>query len=305
MKRSAIVLALAALLPMTITQAFARAEPNPWRGARYVAMGASFAAGPGLPMPRPGVPPRCGQSMVNYPTLLATELELTLHDASCSGATTENVLKRWNELPPQIDALTPQTRLVTLTVGGNDVNYVGGLFGATSCELAIRANPGKAAPCPPARQITEAEFLKLESNLREIAMQVNARAPQARLVFVTFLTLVPSTLCKATPIAPVRADAARALAERLAQITARVARETGSLIVRMDEASRDHTPCDPEPWTNGAPPDHNPALGIQWHPNPAGMRATAAAIAETLLKPPVAAKPESRPPPETTPRPRR
>jgi phospholipase/carboxylesterase len=39
---------------------------------------------------------------------------LDLTDASCSGATTQHLLAPWNELPAQLDALRPDTRLVTV-----------------------------------------------------------------------------------------------------------------------------------------------------------------------------------------------
>lgn len=294
----------AAVAPPTVTPASRSRD----YGALYVALGASFSAGPGLPMQKRGVPARCGQSALSYPTLTAIRFRVSLHDVSCSGATTENILRGWNELPPQIDAVTSKTRLVTISAGGNDLGYVGGLFGATNCGFppeptaAIPGAPPKAptagkpfTPCPPARQNSEAEFVRVEKNMREIVARINERAPQAKIVFVTYLTLVPTTLCRATPIVPARADASRALADRIAQITAKVASETGALIARMDEASRTHTPCDVVPWTNGAPPGYNGADGIQWHPNIAGMQATAAEITAVLSKPTSAIPVEIKP----------
>ena len=44
-----------------------------------------------------------------------------------------HVLAPWNELPAQIDAVTPDTRLVTITIGGNDLNYIGNLFMVGRC----------------------------------------------------------------------------------------------------------------------------------------------------------------------------
>jgi hypothetical protein len=105
-------------------------------GQRYVAIGSSFAAGPMLPPAKGGAPARCGQSMNNYPTLLAERFGMILTDRSCSGATTNNVLGPWGDIPPQINAVTPQTRLVTVTIGGNDLNYIGNLFTATCIQRA-------------------------------------------------------------------------------------------------------------------------------------------------------------------------
>ena len=45
-------------------------------GSHYVAMGSSFAAGPGLPPRAPGSPRRAGRSAGNYAHLVASALGL-------------------------------------------------------------------------------------------------------------------------------------------------------------------------------------------------------------------------------------
>lgn len=251
-------------------------------GGRYVAMGSSFASGPGLGSPKPGTPERCMRTFANYPTLLAERLRVTLFDVSCSGATTEHILGPWNELPAQIDAVTPDTELVTVTIGGNDLNYVGGLLGASCGPDGMMPFSSRSFPCPSKTVPTEADYLKVEANLREIARQVHQRAPKARLVFVPYVTLVPDALCEATPIAVEDAETARAIAERLAALTAKVARDTRSVLVPIDELSQGHTPCDEDPWAVGFPPNYDGSQGAQWHPNFAGMRAVADALAARL-----------------------
>jgi hypothetical protein len=85
----------------------ARAAGLP-EGATYVAMGSSYAAGPGITTAAPDSPARCGQSADNYPRQLARRLKLKLVDRSCGGATTADVLKTGPlGLPPQVDGLTP------------------------------------------------------------------------------------------------------------------------------------------------------------------------------------------------------
>ena len=68
-------------------------------GSRYVAMGSSFAAGPGLPVRAPGSPRRAARSASNYAHLVARNLALDLHDLTYSGATTGDILRpsarRW------------------------------------------------------------------------------------------------------------------------------------------------------------------------------------------------------------------
>src|SRR5690606_10476488 len=113
--------------------AHAAQAPALQRGMEYVALGSSYAAGAGIGPLQAGSPDRCQRTTNNYASLLAKRLGLQLTDVSCGGAKTEHLLGPWNELPAQLDAVTGTTRLVTVTVGGNDIDYMGVLFGG-SCR---------------------------------------------------------------------------------------------------------------------------------------------------------------------------
>lgn len=253
-------------------------------GARYVNMGSSFAAGAGAGPPAPGSPARCYRSSANYAHLLAERLSLALEDVSCGGATSAHILNAWNELPAQIDAVTSNTRLVTITIGGNDIAYVGNLV-ASSCEQgeSIRA-AGLVFPCPSPFMAPEAAFTTLERNLREVARQIAARAPQARVVFIQYITLVPDTQCAQSRFTEAEAAALRTTAARLAEITNRAGAETGATVLRMDQISDGHTPCDGDPWSAGLPLDYDGAAGAAWHPNARGMAVIAERLEQTLAR---------------------
>ncbi|MCJ2179605.1 SGNH/GDSL hydrolase family protein [Novosphingobium album (ex Hu et al. 2023)] len=257
-------------------------------GAKYVAMGSSYAAGPLLPPGKPGAPARCGQSLNNYPTLLAERFGMVLIDRSCSGATTNHILGPWGDIAPQVDGITPDTRLVTVTIGGNDLNYVGNLFNAT-CDFnakTLAASGAKPKPCAPVKVPTEADYARDEAQLNEIARRVRAAAPEARLVFVQYLAPLPpaGSLCAVTPVSEENATIIREIGRRLAEITGRVALTNGALVVEMNQASATHTPCDPEPWMIGSPQGYDGKQGLQWHLNKAGMQATADGIAYWLIQ---------------------
>lgn len=257
-------------------------------GQRYVAIGSSFAAGPQLPPAKTGAPLRCGQSLNNYPTLLAERFGMVLTDRSCSGAKTDNVLGPWSEIPPQINAVTPQTRLVTLTIGGNDLNYVGNLFNAACAyrsKQAVAAG-GKPHACAPVKIPTEYDYARDEMQLMEIARRVRTQAPHARIVFVQYLTALPEPgkLCANTPVSEEHATIIRKIGVRLAEITNRVAQANGALLVEMNQSSATHTPCDMVPWLIGSPDGYDGKLGLQWHLNFAGMEATANDIAWWLTR---------------------
>lgn len=240
------------------------------QGARYVSLGSSFAAGAGIGAIKPGTPTRCGRTENNYATLLAQRLSLALDDQGCGGARTTHVLGPWDELPPQIDAVTPDTRLVTITIGGNDLNYVGSLF-TGACNSGL--------PCRPLQATDAAAFAGVEQRMRAIGEQVRARAPQATLVFVQYVTLVPEGTCPEATFTPQNAAVLKALARGLAEATARAAKDTGARVLPADELSRDHAPCSAQPWARGMPPGYDRKAGAPWHPTAAGHAAIADALA--------------------------
>lgn len=247
-------------------------------GARYVAMGSSFAAGPGIdPDEEPKT--RCSRSTRNYAQQLAEKRGLELIDVSCSGAKTAHVLGTWNELRPQIDAVTSNTKLVTITIGGNDVNYVGSLIGE-SC----RANAtGAASWCPAATYASEEDWAALSASLARIIAAIRQRAPDAQIVFVDYITLLPAAgTCEAAKMDEAQADRMRAVAKRLAEVTFRAAREGSARVLRISDLSVAHSPCDNVPWATGFPYKRGPRVLAPYHPTLEGMTAIAQSLDQML-----------------------
>jgi lysophospholipase L1-like esterase len=244
--------------------------------SRYVAIGSSMAAGPGIKPSAPGAPWRAGRSAVNYPHLVATKLDLELADVTYSGATTANVLTDSRHgAPPQADALDGTETLVTVTIGGNDVGYVPLLMASCLPRIA-RSLPvlgGRLRdlldPALRGRALVE-----VAESLKEVGRTLRERAPRARVLFVDYLTLLPPPRTAAPPISGVDAALGRRVAETLERLTGEAAAETGCEWVRAAEASRDHHAWSPDPWTTRwqLPLPGRPA---PLHPNAAGMRAVA------------------------------
>ena len=281
--------AVAALLASPLQAApVARVTP----GSTYVAMGSSFASGPGVTRPDETAPARCQRSADNYAHQVARKRKLRLVDVSCGGATTAHILGPWGELPPQIDALTPETRLVTVTIGGNDVNYMVGLYMASCratqqadrlpiCRL-LAANASQLRGRAPA-ELTEQAWAKVEAGLEQIAGEVRRRAPKARLIFVDYFTVLPERgQCAQAPVSEEAATAARKTARRLAQTTAGVAARAGVEVLRVSELSRDHDVCANQPWVAGFVPSGGAEEFAAYHPNLAGMTAVADALDRRL-----------------------
>ncbi len=273
------IFALAAMRPAV--NADAGAEPAV---TGYVAMGSSFAAGPGLGTRNPLSPEPCAQSSENYPHLLALKRGWDLTDVTCSGATTRTILEpEQNGLPPQLDAVHLETQLVTITIGGNDVAYIGNLM-AWSCGNAPERFPQTSGtPCgaTPA-QVSEDAWIGLEARMRSIVARVHARAPQARVVFVDYVTVLPDAgACpKILPLTEEQLRQARETSRRLAALTEKVARDTGARLLKASELTRSHDVCSVDPWVNGltfaaAPGAYNPA---SYHPKERAMAAIADAL---------------------------
>lgn len=254
-------------------------------GAKYVSMGSSFAAGPGVTTSADAPPTRCGRSTDNYAHQLARKRDLALTDVSCGGAVTANLLAPWGDTPAQLDAVDAATQLVTVTIGGNDLGYMAGLMTASCQYVAQAAAAGAAAPtrCPPARTPTEQDFRDVEGRMQQIAAEVHRRAPTARLVFIQYFTVLPPHgTCAATPLTDAQADAARQLARRLAELTARAATAGGADLLPLDKLSQNHDACAEAPWVNGFPRPDAPVKGAFYHPNLAGMTAVADALDRML-----------------------
>jgi lysophospholipase L1-like esterase len=244
---------------------------------RYVALGSSMAAGPGIRPRAPGAPFGSGRSARNYAHLVAERLNLDLVDVTFSGATTAHVLgERQRGARPQIEALDGSEELVTITIGGNDVGYVP-LLMAAALPRPARLLPAIGALFD--RGAREQALGDVGDSLRAVGTAVRLRAPRARVVFVDYLTLLPPDGVPAPPLSAADADLGRHIGQGLEETTAAAAQATGCELVRAGQASREHHGWSADPWAVGAgwPLPWRPA---PFHPNAAGMRAAADLIIE-------------------------
>jgi lysophospholipase L1-like esterase len=249
----------------------------------YVALGSSYASGPLLGRRAPGSPWPAGRTRANYAHLVARELGLHLVDATFSGATAAQILTEGlGGEPPQIERVGPHTRLVTLTGGGNDVGFVTTLLEGTRPgrlrRLVGRRTSADEGPADPA---DDAAFARASDALRGIAREARRRAPDAHVVFVDYLTVLPPDPDVPTGRLPrAVADEGRRIAERLAEVTRAAAEAEGCWSIAASTASVEHHAWAPEPWTNG--PGLTLRHGAPYHPRPEGMRAVADLVVRRL-----------------------
>ena len=248
--------------------------------SRYVALGSSMAAGPGIRPSADGAPFAAGRSARNYPHLVAEKLGLDLVDVTYSGATTANVLTDpQHGAPPQVEALDGSEDLVTVTIGGNDAGYVPLLFAAGLPRLArsvpLLGSRLREQLDPSAR---DRALVDVAESLKEVGRTVRQRSPRAKVLFVDYLTLLPPAGA-APPVSGVEVALGRRVADTLERLTGEAAADAGCEWVRVARASREHHAWSERPWTTkfGLPLPGRPA---PLHPNAEGMRAVTELIVE-------------------------
>ncbi len=272
--------ALVVVILIALVALFMQARRLPTGRPDYVALGSSFAAGAGLGPLQTDSPLLCARSIGGYPQVLARKLSLSIVDMSCGGAVTRHVLDGGQFFQgPQIRALSPETRLVTLTVGGNDVGYIGDLS-----LLAMRRDGGLFAALVKAtwsgpKPASARDFPKLKAELDAVLRAVRARSPNAVIVVATYPKILPPAgTCAALGLSQDEVELMRQVGDRLAETTRAAAADGGAIIVDMHQLGVGHDVCSTSPWTGGWK-NNGPA---PFHPTAAGAQATAIAIENVL-----------------------
>jgi hypothetical protein len=161
-------------------------------GASYVAMGDSYTSAPGVLPPSPTAPADCGQSAVNYPHLVAAALDLSLTDVSCGGAKTEDFkMAQFPDQPPQFDALTPTTEVVSVGMGGNDHNLFATLL--IECTRLDAGHPNVGAPCKEHEEaFVRKTFAEDKGPAEEALREIHVLSPKAKVFVVGYPDITPA-----------------------------------------------------------------------------------------------------------------
>lgn len=255
--------------------AHARQQAAP---VRYVALGDSYSSGLGIPDEADST---CGRSDSNYPSLVAGALHATsVTDVTCAGADTSHMTQPQDSAPPQLDALSPDTTLVTLGIGGNDLGLqeVG-----TRCVLVAYLAPS-GSPCKTSytllgtdeiRSRIDATAPKIDAILQEI----HARSPHARVLLVGYPVIMPDdgSACRdAIPFAAGDFAWFRDKEKELDSMLAQQASAYGATYVNTYTPSVGHDACKAEGVRWIEPKETPEAAGF--HPNAAGHRSMAAEV---------------------------
>jgi lysophospholipase L1-like esterase len=249
---------------------------------RYVAMGDSYSAGPLIPTT--DLAGGCLRSDHNYPSLVARRLQVrTFVDVTCSGATSRDLRAPQQgysdaRIPPQDAALTRGTDLVTLGIGGNDLDLFSTLIGTCT---RLRADDPTGSPCAQRLRTRgpdlEAATVTIRANVTGALREIRRRSPSATVLLVGYLRLTPDRgTCPGLPLATGDYPEGRRIALSLDRALRQAARATHVGFVDMDAVSHGHDICSSDPWVNGRLTRRGVALA--YHPFLAGMRADAAQV---------------------------
>ena len=158
----------------------------------YVSLGDSFTSGPFILPPAFGAPLDCLQSARDYSHLSAAARGLSLTDVSCSGATTSNFsTAQYSDQPPQFNALSSATQVVSVGIGGND----NGLFLNTliTCGAEDLVFPF-GTPCKSTYGHKLAEEIVADGPVIGAALaHIHAVSPSAKVFVVSYPDILPQS----------------------------------------------------------------------------------------------------------------
>jgi len=159
----------------------------------YVALGDSYAAGT-LTGEISGDPAGCLRSEKDYPHVVQHTLAAkAFTDVTCSSATSadlggpQHVAGGTN--PPQLDAITSSTTLVTLTIGGNDIGFLSIIEHCAS--LTPSGSPCKDHYTSGGTDQLSRRIAATAPKIAAVLAAVHSRAPKARILLVGYPDLLP------------------------------------------------------------------------------------------------------------------
>ncbi|MBJ7348699.1 MAG: SGNH/GDSL hydrolase family protein, partial [Thermoleophilaceae bacterium] len=232
--------------------------------SNYVSLGDSYIAGSGiLPIVTDSAPLSCTQSYFNFPHLLDRRFQFSsFADASCGAAVTGNMTGNQNDNPPQFDRLQPDTDLVTLGIGGNDIGLVGL---AISCVSPFSPF---GSPCKNSHSnYISNDVAGLKPKVADVVNGIHTRSPGAKVLVVGYPKVIRRGGC--WPKIPVTAGDATWLDDIIVAMNRALkaaAVENGAKYVDIFTSSTGHDMCQLPGvrWVEGLTPIGSLAF---FHPN--------------------------------------
>ncbi len=273
----------------TLLAALAAAAPATADNRRYVALGDSYTAGPLIPVQIP--PYGCLKSDHNYPHLAAPALgPPKFTDISCSGAKTKHMWETQDvdpgPNPPQFSALDSHARIVSFTIGGNDIGF------SEIQDHCFTADP-TGTPCQDhyvrnGRDEISERIKATAPKIAAVIQGIHERSQLAEVYVVNYLPIFPEgdidQYRHCWPQMPVAWDDIpylRAKQKELNAMLAAQAAANNANVVDAYSAGLGHDACQPPVvrWVEPAVPA-SPAAPV--HPNLFGMQGVRDALVKAV-----------------------
>ncbi|RBM13818.1 SGNH/GDSL hydrolase family protein [Streptomyces sp. PT12] len=257
--RTLVATALLALVAtLTLAPPAQAADSGTQAAGKYVALGDSYTTAPGTgTYDDPDA--ECRRGPLTYPRLwAAAHPSVSFVEAACSGATTAELVAN------QVPQITPDTTLVTIQVGGNDVGFVDVL---TNCILTIDDQD-----CLDGVALAEqAAHAALSPALAQTYAAVRAAAPSAQVVVVGYPRLYTiGGNCGILGLSDRERTALNGAADTLATVMSQRAAEAGFQFLDARPVFDPHTLCSGNTeWVTSLEWGD---LDESYHPNQAGHR---------------------------------
>jgi len=245
MSTRSFVRVLAALTVPLVATAFSTTAWAATPGLRYVALGDSYAAGTGAGSYITGDTSGCYRSTKGYPWLIAAAGGYALDYQACSGAVIADVEAK--QLPALTDSNKPAAAMVTVTVGGNDLNFASTMStclgtNTTACLNAVNAAEAK---------IADPSAAGIPARLTALFTSVKTMAPSAKIVATAYPKLFNGKDCSLlTSFTSGEMTALNTAATHLATATADAAKAADIGFAVVQTPFTGHEVCSSSPWIN-------------------------------------------------------
>ncbi|MFF0870165.1 SGNH/GDSL hydrolase family protein [Nonomuraea sp. NPDC003560] len=288
------------------------AQPAAAATYQWAALGDSYtagviqAAGDVFEIPRDG----CERTDRSYPQVIERDLGslFDLTNVSCGAATIEDVTFRAQEpigrhlppisedpdypfppVPPQSQAVTPGTDVVTVGVGGNTLGFAEILL---KCVELGQGSGGVGTPCKDDLAASiPGRLTKASRDYDQMLTTLHERAPRAKILAIGYPTIVPkdTSTCRYNDIhqfaSITRGDLDWLRRDVLEPLNNAIEKSAGThnaaSFVDLYDSSQNHSVCDAGKWVEGIfDHDNRPAFV---HPNDRGHRNAADHVTSAIL----------------------
>ncbi|MDI2125721.1 SGNH/GDSL hydrolase family protein [Yinghuangia seranimata] len=268
----------------------------------YVALGDSYAAGAGVPSQSAGL---CLRSDHNYGHLVAASLGVSNYrDVTCAAAKVADMNEDQYDAfikvnDAQLNAVSADTDLVTLGIGGNDLGTsdlgIGDVI--ATCIAGAVVNP-LGTPCKDhyadghwdwgswswtwGHDTLVDRINGAAPQIASVIRQIHAKAPHAKIVLVGYPSVLPDDAWDCLLKQPVTVgdvEYLRGILGRLNTMLADTAAANGAAYVDTLTPTKGHDVCSADRWIEGTLPG-SPA--VPFHPNATGERVMADAVLRTI-----------------------